>query len=61
MFTYWFSLLLLTRFGLPKPIRYAILFVLALLTIAVVVWTTNLFLTLEQRTTPPHVHTHRTR
>ncbi len=61
MFTYWFSLLLLARFGLPKPIRYAILFVLAVLTIAVVLWTTNLFLTLAQRTTPPHVHTHRTR
>ena len=61
MLSYILGFLLLSRFGIPKQLRYCLLILIAVLLIAVVLWTTNLFLTLEQRTTPPHVHTHRTR
>jgi hypothetical protein len=57
MLTYLFSFLLLRRFGLPKPLRYAILLFLAGLFIVVVIYTVNLVLTLPERTSG-HVHTH---
>jgi hypothetical protein len=59
MWTYIISLLLLRKFGLPRPLRYSLLIFLAGLAIVVFIWTANLFLTLDQRTSAPHVHTHR--
>ncbi len=61
MWTYILSLLLLRRFGLPRPIRYAIAVFMIGLVIVVFIYTANLFLTLEQRTSVPHVHAHSTR
>jgi len=54
--TYLISFLLLRKFGLPKPLRYAILVFLAGLFIVVVIYTVNLVLTLPERTSG-HVHT----
>jgi hypothetical protein len=56
MLTYLLSFLLLRKFGLPKPLRYAILLFLAGLLFAVVIYTVNLILTLPERTSG-HVHT----
>lgn len=58
MWTYVLSLLLLRRFGVPKPLQYAFAVFMIGLVIAVVIYTANLFLTLEQRTSVPHVHTY---
>jgi hypothetical protein len=58
MWTFIFSFLLLRRLGLSKPLRRALLLAIALLFTIVIVYTTNLFLTLEERTSAPHVHTH---
>jgi hypothetical protein len=58
MWTYILSLLLLRRFGLPRPIRYAFAVFMIGLVIIVFVYTANLFLTLDQRTSVPHVHAH---
>ena len=58
MWTFVFSFLLLRRLGLSKPLRRALLLAIALLFTIVIVYTTNLFLTLEERTSAPHVHTH---
>ena len=58
MFTYLLSFLLLRRFGLPKPLRYLILIVLACLTVVVFAYTLNLFLTLPKRTSGHHVQHH---
>jgi hypothetical protein len=60
MFTYFVSLLLLRRFGLPKPIRYALLVFMAGLVIVVLVYTANLFLTLNERIGVHHVYTRST-
>jgi hypothetical protein len=56
MLTYLLSFLLLRKFGLPKPLRYAILLFLAGLLFVVVIYTVNLILTLPERTSG-HVHT----
>jgi hypothetical protein len=56
MLTYLLSFLLLRKFGLPKPLRYAILLFLAGLLLVVVIYTVNLILTLPERTSG-HVHT----
>jgi hypothetical protein len=56
MLTYLISFLLLRKFGLPKPMRYAILLFLAGLFIVVVLYTVNLVLTLPERTSG-HVYT----
>jgi hypothetical protein len=61
MLSYIMGLLLLSKFGIPKPLRYGLLIFMAGLLIVVVIWTTNLFLTLDQRTSAPHVHTHSAR
>jgi hypothetical protein len=61
MWTYVISLLLLRKFGLRKPLRYGLLIFMIGLTIVAFIWTANLFLTLDQRTSTPHVHTHRAR
>jgi hypothetical protein len=58
MWTYLISFLLLRKFGLPRPIRYAFAVFMVGLTIVVLIYTANLFLTLEQRTSAPHVHAH---
>jgi hypothetical protein len=58
MWTYVLSLLLLRRFGIPKPLRYAFAVFMVGLVVIVLIYTANLFLTLEQRTSAPHVHTH---
>jgi hypothetical protein len=60
MFEYIFGILLLRRLGLSRPLRYAFLLTLAVLAIVVLIYTANLFLTLEQRTSAPNVHTHST-
>ena len=56
MWTYVLSLLLLRRFGIPKPLRYAFAVFMVGLVIVVLIYTANLFLTLEQRTSASHVH-----
>ena len=61
MFTYLLSLLLLRRFGLPKPLRYLILIFLACLALVAFAYTVNLFLTLPERTTGHHVQHHSNR
>ena len=58
MWQYILGILLLRRLGLVRPLRYFFLSVLAILSIIVLVYTANLFLTLEQRTSAPHVHAH---
>jgi hypothetical protein len=58
MWQYILGILLLRRLGLARPLRYFFLFALALLTIIVLIYTANLFLTLEQRTSAAHVHAH---
>ena len=58
MWQYILGILLLRRLGVARPLRYFFLSVLAILSIIVLVYTANLFLTLEQRTSAPHVHTH---
>ena len=56
MWTYLFSFLLLRRLRLSKPIRYALAVFLIGLIIVVLIYTAILFLTLEERTSAPHVH-----
>jgi hypothetical protein len=58
MWQYLLGILLLRRLGLTRPLRYLFLCVLGILSVVVFFYTLNLFLTLEQRTTPHHVHTH---
>lgn len=60
MWTFLLSLLLLRRFGIPKPLGYAFAVFIVGLILAVLIYTANLFLTLEQRTSAPDVHTHNT-
>ncbi len=57
MWEYILGLLLLRRLGLARPLRYFFLVVLAVLSIVVLIYTTDLFMTLQQRTTP-HVQSH---
>ena len=61
MFTYLVSLLLLRRFGLPKPVRYLFAVFMIGLMIVVFIYTVDLFLTLPERVTAPHVHAHHSR
>jgi len=61
MFTYLLSFLLLRRFGLPRPLRYALLLFLAGLFAVVTLYTLNVVLTLPERVQAPHVHTRSTR
>jgi len=55
MLSYILGFLLLSKFGIPKPIRYALLVLMAGLVIVVLVYTVNLFLTLPERTSGHHV------
>jgi hypothetical protein len=61
VFTYLLSFLLLRRFGLPRPLRYALLLFLAGLFVVVTLYTLNVVLTLPERVQAPHVHTRSTR
>jgi hypothetical protein len=61
MLTYLISFLLLRRFGLPRPLRYALLLFLAGLFVVVTIYTVNLVLTLPERVQAPHAHTRSTR
>ena len=58
MWTFLFSFLLLRRLGLSKPLRRVLLLAIAVLFAIVLIYTANLFLTLEERTSAPHVHSH---
>jgi len=61
MWQYILGILLLRRLGLSRPLRYLFLSAIAILSVVVLIYTLNLFLTLEQRTSAPHVHAHSTR
>jgi hypothetical protein len=58
MWTFVVSFLLLRRLGLSRPIRIVLAVFMVGLIIVVLIYTANLFLTLEERTNAPHVHTH---
>lgn len=58
MWTFLFSFLFLRRLGLSKPIRYVLVVFMCGLIVVVLIYTVNLFLTLEERTNAPHVHSH---
>ena len=58
MWTFVVSFLLLRRLGLSRPIRIVLVVFMAGLIIVVLIYTANLFLTFEERTSAPHVHTH---
>ena len=58
MWTFVFTFLVLRRLGLSRPIRVVLAVFMVGLTIVVLIYTANLFLTLEERTSAPHVHTH---
>jgi hypothetical protein len=58
MLTFIVSFLLLRRLGVSKPLRRVLLLVIAVLFAIVLVYTANLFLTLEERTSAPNVHSH---
>jgi hypothetical protein len=57
MWTFVFTFLVLRRLGLSRPIRVVLAVFMVGLTIVVLIYTANLFLTLEERTSAPHVHT----
>ena len=58
MWTVIFSFLFLRRLGLSRPIRIVLAVFMVGFIIVVLIYTANLFLTLEERTNAPHVHTH---
>jgi hypothetical protein len=58
MLTFIVSFLLLRRLGVSKPLRRVLLLVIAVLFAIVLVYTAILFLTLEERTSAPNVHSH---
>jgi hypothetical protein len=58
MWTFIFSFLLLRRLGLSRPIRVVLAVFMIGLIIVVLIYTADLFFTLEERTSAPHVHTH---
>jgi lipid-A-disaccharide synthase-like uncharacterized protein len=58
MWTFVVSFLLLRRLGLSRLIRIVLAVFMVGLIIVVLIYTANLFLTLEERTSAPHVHTH---
>ena len=57
MWTYLFSFLLLRRLRIAKPIRYALAVFLIGLFIVVLIYTVDLFLTLEERISASHATT----
>jgi hypothetical protein len=61
MWTFIVSFLLFRRLGLSTPLRRALLLAIAVLFAIVLIYTVNLFLTLEERTSPYHVYTRSSR
>jgi len=61
MWTFIVSFLCLRQLGIARPLRLVLLLALAVLIAIVLVYTTILFLTLEERTTAPHVPTFNSR
>ncbi len=61
MFEFLVTFLLLRNTSLPRFVRYACSLFIVGLVIVVLAYTTNLFLTLNERTAAPHVHTHSSR
>jgi hypothetical protein len=57
MWTFIVSFLLLRRLEVSEPLRRALLLAIAVLFAIVVIYTVNLFLTLEERTSSYHVYT----
>ena len=57
MWTYLFSFLLLRRLRLSKPFRYVLAVLLIGLFIVVLIYTVDLFLTLEERISASHATT----
>ena len=55
MFKYVIGILTLQRLGLARPLRLTFLFILAVLTLVVIAYTVNLFVTLPERTSGHHV------
>jgi hypothetical protein len=60
MFKYVIGILTLQRLGLARPLRFFVVIAIGLLTIVVVIYTANLFLTLSERTSGHHVQPHST-
>jgi hypothetical protein len=58
MFKYVIGILTLQRLGLARPLRLAFLLILAVLTLTVIAYTVNLFVTLPERTSGHHVQHH---
>jgi hypothetical protein len=61
MWTFLFSYLSLRRLGISRPIRIVLMAFMLGLVLVVFIYTVSLFITLEERTSAPHVHTHSTR
>jgi hypothetical protein len=57
MFKYVIGVLTLQRLGLARPLRLTFLVIFGLLAIVVAIYTANLFLTLNEKVSAPHVHT----
>jgi|WetSurMetagenome_2_1015567.scaffolds.fasta_scaffold122050_3 hypothetical protein len=58
MWTFFFSFLFLKRLRIARPIRYVLAVLMIGLILVVLIYTANLFLTLSERTSPHHEHTH---
>jgi len=58
MFKYVIGILTLQRLGLARPLRLVFLLILAVLTLAVIAYTVNVFVTLTERTSGHHVQHH---
>jgi hypothetical protein len=58
MWAFIFSVLLLRRMGLSKPIRYVLAVLMIGLLIVVLIYTACLFLTLEERKSAPYAATY---
>jgi hypothetical protein len=56
MLTFIISFLLLRRLGLSKPIRYVLIVLMIGLIVVAIIYAMDLFLTLEERTSPYHVY-----
>jgi hypothetical protein len=56
MLTFIISFLLLCRLGLSKPIRYVLVVLIIGLIVVAITYAMDLFLTLEERTSPYHVY-----
>ena len=60
MFWYLMDVLALKRLGLARPLRYLILFVLAVALAAGIIYAILIFHAVSERSSASHVHTHST-